>query len=80
MRKYLASSIRSLLLAMPGLAHSQSDLPAFIDQVRAAFDVPGIAVAIVKDDRIVFEQGVGQRDLSNAHAFDYQDLSLIKTR
>lgn len=39
------------------------DLPAAIERARAALDVPGLAVAIVKDGAVVLAQGFGVRDV-----------------
>jgi CubicO group peptidase (beta-lactamase class C family) len=36
-------------------------LDGFVEQVRADWKVPGIAVAIVKDGKIVYAKGYGQR-------------------
>lgn len=41
-----------------------TDLPAYIDQVRTTFNVPGIAVAVIKDGKVVFEQGSGLRNVA----------------
>lgn len=38
------------------------ELPHLVDEVRAQWDVPGVAVAVVKDGEVVFSGGVGQRD------------------
>jgi CubicO group peptidase (beta-lactamase class C family) len=38
-----------------------SDFTAYVNGVRKQFDVPGIAVAIVKDGKVVLEQGYGVR-------------------
>lgn len=35
---------------------------AYVENVRKTFDVPGIAVAIVKDGKVVLERGYGLRD------------------
>ncbi len=40
-----------------------ADLDAYIDSVRKTFQVPGIAVAIVKDGEIVMARGWGERAL-----------------
>ncbi|GAB3332412.1 serine hydrolase [Marilutibacter aestuarii] len=37
---------------------------AYVERVRDTFDVPGIAVAIVKDGEVVMERGYGLRSLS----------------
>ncbi len=50
-------------------AHSETGLPAqlsdfdgYVNNVRQAFDVPGISVAIVKDGKRVLESGYGVRE------------------
>lgn len=60
------------------MAGEASDLPvqlqdfdAYVERVRKQFDVPGIAVAIVKDGKVVLERGYGVRQLpSDAHGKD----------
>jgi CubicO group peptidase (beta-lactamase class C family) len=46
------------------------DFTAYVDSVRKQFDVPGIAVAIVKDGQVVLEQGYGVRELGKPEAVD----------
>ncbi|MFD0738421.1 serine hydrolase [Lysobacter koreensis] len=48
--------------ALPPQLH---DLDTYIEGVRKQFDVPGIAVAIVKDGQVVLERGYGVRALGN---------------
>lgn len=48
----------SLLLAQP------ADLDAWVAHTREQFEVPGIAVAIVKDGRVVLAKGFGVRNLA----------------
>src|SRR6188768_4582882 len=36
---------------------------AFVESVQKQFDVPGVAVAIVKDGQVVLERGYGVREL-----------------
>ena len=40
-------------------------LDAYIESVMAEWRVPGLAVAIVKDDEIIYSKGFGKRDLAN---------------
>ena len=40
-----------------------ADFDAYVESVRKTFEVPGIAVAVVKDGEIVFERGYGDRVL-----------------
>lgn len=39
------------------------DLDAYVDAVRKTFQVPGIAVAVVRDGRVVLERGWGERSV-----------------
>jgi len=67
-------------------------LDATVERVRSQFDIPGIAVAVVKDGQIVFERGYGVRELgkpapveadtlfaiaSNTKAFTATSLNLL---
>ncbi|MBF6024639.1 serine hydrolase [Lysobacter niastensis] len=56
--------------AAPAPSAAEAELPAqlqdfdaYVEGVRKQFDVPGIAVAIVKDGRVVLERGFGVRQL-----------------
>lgn len=56
-----------MLMAGTGLASAATapplqDLDATVERVRAQFDVPGIAVAVVKDGEVVLERGWGVRE------------------
>ncbi len=68
------------------------ELDAQVERVRKTFDVPGIAVAIVKDGQIVLERGYGVREIgkpepvtattpfaiaSNTKAFTAASLSIL---
>nr|WP_242108602.1 serine hydrolase [Luteimonas aquatica] len=68
------------------------DFDAYVEAVRKQFDVPGIAVAVVQDGRIVLEKGYGLRKLgedapvdahtmfaiaSNTKAFTAASLSIL---
>lgn len=43
-----------------------ADFNAYVESVRKTFDVPGIAVAVVKDGEVVFERGWGERERGKA--------------
>lgn len=57
-----ATSVALLTLALPALAQPPQ-LDATVERVRQTFDVPGIAVAIVKDGKVVLQKGYGVRKL-----------------
>ncbi|HZX80120.1 MAG TPA: serine hydrolase domain-containing protein, partial [Lysobacter sp.] len=54
--------------ASAALPAQLGDLDAFVEATRQRFDVPGIAVAIVKDGRIVMEKGWGLREMGKPGA------------
>ena len=46
------------------------DLASYVDRARQEFNVPGIALAVVKDGAVVFEQGFGKRNLNDGNLVD----------
>ena len=61
----------------PALSAQLADFDAYVDGVRRTFDVPGIAVAIVKDGEIVLERGYGPRTLGKPEPVDAHTLFAI---
>ncbi|QRN52096.1 serine hydrolase [Dyella caseinilytica] len=53
------------------------DFDAYVDGVRKTFNVPGIAVAIVKDGKVVFEKGYGLRETGKPDKVDAHTLFAI---
>jgi len=53
------------------------DFGAYVDSARKTFDVPGIAVAIVKDGKVVMEQGFGLREIGKPDKVDAHTLFAI---
>lgn len=54
-----------------------SDLDAYVGRVMKTFDVPGIAVAIVKDNKVVLTKGYGVRKLGDSTPVDGNTLFAI---
>jgi CubicO group peptidase (beta-lactamase class C family) len=54
-----------------------ADFDAYVEGVRRQFDVPGIAVAIVKDGQVVLERGYGPRALGKPEPVDAHTLFAI---
>jgi CubicO group peptidase (beta-lactamase class C family) len=50
------------------------DLDAFVQRVMKSFDVPGVSLAIVKDDAVVVAKGYGVRRLGEPAAVDAKTL------
>ncbi len=53
------------------------DFDTYADSARNTFNVPGIAVAIVKDGKVVFEQGYGLREIGKPEKVDAHTLFAI---
>jgi len=54
-----------------------AELDAWVEQVRERFEVPGIAVAVIQDGRIVLERGWGVRELGKPDPVDERTLFAI---
>lgn len=75
------------MLLFPGITRAQAsleslpaqlqDFGAYVEDVRKQFDVPGIAVAIVKDGQVVLERGYGVRELGGSDKVDAHTLFAI---
>jgi CubicO group peptidase (beta-lactamase class C family) len=65
-----ASAPAAATTAAPARPAALADFDAYVDATRKQFDVPGIAVAIVKDGRIVLEMGSGVRKLGDPKKVD----------
>lgn len=82
-----ASCLLLPMLLSPGLARAQGsteglpaqlqDFDAYVEGVRKQFDVPGIAVAIVKDGHVVLESGYGVRESGTPGKVDAHTLFAI---
>src|SRR5690606_28519123 len=55
---------------VPATTLDPAQLSAWVEQARERFEVPGIAVAVVKDGQLVFEGGWGVRELGKPDAVD----------
>ncbi|MBO0798784.1 MAG: serine hydrolase [Blastocatellia bacterium] len=65
-----------LLVAAPGLAQTGAppDLNDYVARVLKEFEVPGLAIAIVKDGKVVLAKGYGVRRLGEPALVDDQTL------
>ncbi len=77
----------AVLLAAPALAQNRAPrrepaapplagLDAYITQAMRAWEVPGLAIAIVKDDSVVYAKGFGVRELGKADPVDVNTVFL----
>jgi CubicO group peptidase (beta-lactamase class C family) len=82
MRRWIKRLALAVLLALlPGVLPAQQDqLQGFDDYVRAALKLtgtPGVAIAVVKDDSIVFARGYGFRQMGKPGAVDERTVFAI---
>lgn len=73
----LLNAAASLALASTAAAQVTTLPPnfdTFIDSVRTAFDVPGMAVTVVKDGRVLLAKGYGVRTLGTREKVDETTL------
>lgn len=78
--KTRAISVLVLLLVLTQLAYAQAPEAGFDEYVQKAikeWEVPGLAIAVVKDDRIVFAKGYGVRELGGTAAVNERTLFAI---
>ena len=53
---------------------TSGEIDSLVDKTMKTFDVPGIAVAIVKDDKVIFSKGYGVRSLNTMQKTDANTL------
>lgn len=76
--KMLAGALLACAWAL--VASAQADLrkiEAYVEQERRAWQVPGVAVAIVKDDKVIFTRGFGVREVGKDEPVDADTLFAI---
>jgi CubicO group peptidase (beta-lactamase class C family) len=81
----LRGAITALIIAVPTAVSAQTrpasdplrDLDAYTAKAVADWKIPGLAIAVVKDGRIVFARGYGVRELGKPAPVDTQTLFAI---
>jgi Beta-lactamase class C and other penicillin binding proteins len=72
-----------VLLIFPAFVFAQdysaklAEIDAYAEKVRQEWSVPGLAVAIVKDDKVIFAKGYGVRELGKPEKVDENTLFAI---
>jgi CubicO group peptidase (beta-lactamase class C family) len=78
MRRFLFLLVAALLLHPTALAQADpGKLDAYFAKARVDWEVPGMAVAIVKDDKVVFAKGYGVRELGKPSPVDEHTVFAI---
>ena len=58
-------------------ANFESEIDAFVNQAMRAWNIPGLALAIVRDDQVMLVKGYGVRDMSKTDPVDEHTLFAI---
>ncbi|MFD1144339.1 serine hydrolase [Larkinella insperata] len=75
--KYLLLIFLSLSL-LPSFAQKKptakqlQEFDAYVERVRREWEVPGLAITVVKDNQVIFKKGYGVRELGTTNAVDTQ--------
>lgn len=65
---------------LSGTASAQAQIQQFVAEIPraiAAQEVPGLAIAVVKDDAVVYARGFGLRDIRRSDAVDEHTLFAV---
>jgi len=82
-KKFLSLNLFLLLFVFPVFVFAQTlddrlkEIDAYAEKTRLDWNVPGIAVAIVKDDKVVFAKGYGVREMGKTERVDENTLFAI---
>lgn len=80
--RYLAVGAGLALTALPFSGQAQSaasirDLDAYIQSIMTDWGAPGLAIAVVKDDSVVFAKGYGKREVGKPAPVTVQSVFAI---
>ncbi len=59
---------------VPPLSPQLKEFDAYVEQARNSWQVPGLAIAVVKDGKVIFKKGYGVRQLGQPDVVDTQTL------
>jgi CubicO group peptidase (beta-lactamase class C family) len=82
-RKFILPKLLFVFLLLPAFVFSQTleqklaEIDAYAEKVRVDWNVPGFAIGIVKDDKVVFAKGYGVRELGKPEKVDENTLFAI---
>ena len=67
-------AIASVAASAPAQSAPLADFDAYVERTMKAFDVPGVAVAVVKDGKVVLARGYGVRKVGDPARVDESTL------
>ena len=82
-RKFVLLNLLFVFLFLPAFVLAQTleqklaEIDAYAEKTRQDWNVPGIAIGIVKDDKVVFAKGYGVRALDKPEKIDENTLFAI---
>ncbi len=71
---FIAVSSFAQKAPLTGYAKQIKAFDAYVEQARQAWQVPGLAVAVVKDNQVIFTKGYGVKQLGNPDPVDTETL------
>ncbi len=79
--QHIISLILCLLLLWQTTAHAQTsateplkNIDAYIEKAMNEWQIPGLAIAVVKDDKIIYAKGYGVREIRKSEPVDEQTI------
>src|SRR5215472_2686269 len=72
-----AATVCAALIPLVAAAQPAVDFDKYVAQGVRDWHVPGLAVAVVKDDSVVFQKAYGVRDIKTGAPFDLHTRSAI---
>lgn len=54
-----------------------SEIDTYAQKVQADWNIPGLAIAVVKDDKVIFQKGYGVREINKVEKIDENTLFAI---
>ncbi|GAB4026782.1 serine hydrolase [Spirosoma gilvum] len=70
----LVLSTISLWAQQPNPSRQLQDFDAYVEAARQQWGVPGMAITVVKDNKVIFKKGYGVRELGKSDLVDTQTL------
>ena len=71
---FLATTVLTSFAQKKPTAKQLQEFDAYVEAVRKEWDVPGLAITVVKDNQVVFKKGYGVRELGKSEPVDTQTL------
>ncbi len=74
---FLSLFVFPVLVFAQDYSEKLAEIDAYANKVRTDWNIPGLAIAIVKDDKVIFAKGYGVRDINKSEKVDENTLFAI---